>query len=336
VLLCTGLILAQGPLKLEWDAPAGCPSAEAVLAAVSRRVEREPIGDATFVARARVERTEINGTPRYRVHLRTRRGESTGERSIDAATCEGVAEATAVVLSLALMTADEMSSQASAATAEASAASSSSVAPPGAVVIDAPAASPPPGSTRVPSTRVRSPAEAARRERGSSALAVGLAVAGDAATLPSAAAGGSLSLAWQAGALRLELEGRRWLAQSRDLEAFDAGARFSMSSIGARGCWRLLADGAFELASCAGADVHLVSAPGRGVEPDYDATAEWTAFAAGGQARVFLAPWLAWRVRLEACLPLSRPIFVLEGGGRLHQPAALGGAAVFGVELLFF
>jgi hypothetical protein len=318
-------------------------------------------------AEAEVRTVVVDGAQRYRVELRTRRGEERGERSIDAVTCSGVAEATALVLSLALAAppAAPESDDGAGATLEDAAPRAAgpegdepeagtretvraSGAPAAAFEVPAsaapatadrrmpPSAAPSSAATeRAPARGAATPRRAVEPAASSHALALGVSLAGDIATLPSAAAGGGISLAWHGGRARLELEARR-MAQSRTVDAFAAGARFSMTSIGARGCWAAHADETLELGPCGGADVHMVSAPGLGVEPDYSATAEWTALAAGVQGRVFLASWLALRARLEASIPLSRPIFVLEGGGRLHQPAALGGSAALGAELLFF
>jgi hypothetical protein len=343
ILLWARFTSAQSPLSLRWTAPADCPAAEEVRRLVMISAGSEPVAGEPLDAEAEVRSLEIDGVRRYRVELSTRRGSERGERSIDAATCRGVAEATALVLSLALTATPSPSDDGA---AQPSQGGGVPISPPASQAL-APAAAETSPARVAPSrsapARARAAAPVTTPARAAAAptsdshdLALGVSLAGDTATLPSAAAGGALSLAWYTGPLRLELEARRWLSQSRTDDAFAAGARFSMTSIGARGCWAAAAGESFDLGPCGGADVHMISAPGYGVEPDYDASAEWTALAAGAQGRLFVASWLALRARLEAAIPLSRPIFVLEGGGPLHQPAALGGAAGIGAELLFF
>jgi hypothetical protein len=169
-------------------------------------------------------------------------------------------------------------------------------------------------------------------------VAFGMAAAGDSATLPSPALGASFTLGWRRGRAGIELDVRTWAAQTHTLDFWAAGARFTRLSIGGRGCWSAWRSGAggVDLAACAGADVERVNAPGRGVDPSYEASAEWVAVAAGGLARFVLAPWLALRTRLEGSAPLSRPDFVIQGAGSLHRPAFLSAAGSFGVELSFF
>jgi hypothetical protein len=296
-------------LRLTWSAPAGCPSSEDVRAASLRGTRGAKEKDASRAANvsevleadAQVEQKQANG---WLVRLRTRRGATTGEREIEATTCSGVADATALVLALALV--------------------------PGSLAPAEEASAPPPPPP--PEKDVARP-----RPSGDSshAVALGASVAGDASTMPAAAVGGSLSLAWTPGRFRLEADGRRWGSQSRTITASDAGARFSMTSIGARGCWAALRTTSFDLSPCAGADVHLVSAPGYGADANYTATARWATVAGGALARVPLASWLALRARVEAFVPLSRPTFVVEGEGPVHRPPTLGAAASFGAEVLF-
>lgn len=295
---------ADEPLRLTWSAPAGCPSADEVRAATMRETGARQANDGEILeAEAQVEPTEESNAASWRVRLRTRRGTATGEREIEAATCSGVADATAVVLALALV-------------------------PP--VSAEEEPAAPPPA----PVDRDRPPAPNASREP--HAFAVGASIAGDVSTLPTATAGGSLTLAWAPlQRVRVELDARRWASQSQTLSTSDSGARFSMTSVGGRGCWVALRSGPLDIAPCAGADVHLVAASGYGADANFAATAEWTAVTGGGLGRFALASWLALRARAEAFAPLTRPTFVVQNEGPVHRPPVVGAAASFGVEVLF-
>ncbi|MBX3222487.1 MAG: hypothetical protein KF795_18360 [Labilithrix sp.] len=295
-------------LRLTWTAPTGCPSGADVRAATLRVAEtRDGVSD-VLEAQARVERRDDGEG--WRVRLRTRRGATIGEREIEAATCSGLADATAVVLALAL-------------------------APPG----DAEEAR----SPEAPAPRAKAPSVTDRGSREAAAggrtpqhvVALGASVAGDASTLRTTALGGSLTLAWTPGRVRVEVDARRWAAQSASVPASAAGARFEMTSLGGRGCWRALATTGFDLAPCAGADVQLVTASGYGADANFTAKAGWAAFAGGALARLPLASWIALRARLEAFVPLSRPTFVVENDGLVHRPPTLGAAASLGAEALF-
>lgn len=292
-------------LRLAWTAPPGCPSSAEVRAATLRGVEARDASGGVLEAEARVERRE-DGVG-WRVRLRTRQGASTGERAIEAATCGALADATAVILALAL-------------------------APPGAGAMSA-------SPTLAPEAPASEPERARRgtgaRSAGERLLALGASAAGDASTLPAATLGGSLTLAWTPGRFRVELDARRWASRSASVPSSIAGARFSMTSVGGRGCWTALTSGLVDVAPCAGADAHLVTASGYGADANFAAGAEWAAIAGGALARLSLTSWLALRARAEAFVPLARPTFVVENDGLVHRPPTLGAAASLGAELLF-
>jgi hypothetical protein len=115
----------------------------------------------------------------------------------------------------------------------------------------------------------------------------------------------------------------------------ETGARFSLTSVGLRGCFAALRRGSVELAPCVGSDVQLVSATGFGADTNYSATAQWLTATGGALTRFELTSWLALRGRAEAFVPLSRPTFIVEGEGAVHRPPTLGAAASVGAELRF-
>ena len=160
-------------------------------------------------------------------------------------------------------------------------------------------------------------------------------MAGDFSTLPSTAVGGSVTLAVMAGRLRVEVDGRRWAAQSGTVASSDAGARFTMTSAGARAAFVAVRTRGFDLAPSVGADVHFVTGTGFGADANYEASGAWTAVAGGLLGRAFVTEWLALRVRAETFVPLSRPTFLVENEGAVHRPPTLGVAGSFGAEVLF-
>jgi hypothetical protein len=297
---------AEDGLRLTWTAPSGCPSAETVRAAALRGVDVRAAKGDVLEADAHVAHGSSTSSDTWKVQLHTRRGTSRGEREIEASTCDGLAEATAVVLGLALVAPDN----------------------------DAigPDPVPPPAPDR------DTPAKEQRRTEGhgaAHALAFGASVAGDRGMLPAAAIGGALTLAWTPGRLRIEAEARRWGSQNGSVAEYGSGARFSVTSLGGRACWAALKTGRFELSPCTGADAHLVSAPGFGADTNYSRSAAWTALGGGGLGRISLTSWLAVRARAEAVIPLSRPTFIVENEGSVHRPSIVGAAGSVGLEALF-
>lgn len=309
-------------LRLTWTAPPECPSSATVRAAILRDAQPRRAPSEPLDADARVEQKA--STDGWRVRLRTRQGAQAGEREIEAATCGALADATAVILALAL-------APPGADAASASAAPGDAPAPPASAT---PGSAPPEDEGAAPAARRdrRGTSNGSARER---QVALGVSAAGDASSLPAPTLGGSLTLAWTPGRFRVELDARRWISQAGSVPSSNAGARFSMTSIGGRGCWTALKAGLVDLAPCAGADGHIVAASGYGADANFAAGAEWTTVAGGALARLSLTTWLALRARGEAIVPLARPTFVVENDGPVHRPPTLGAAASLGAELLF-
>jgi hypothetical protein len=88
------------PVRLQWIAPAGCPTNAEVVASVERILGGSAGGTRQAVtARAVVSKL---GSSRWRVRLTTQVGASTGERTVDADSCRAVADAAALILALAV------------------------------------------------------------------------------------------------------------------------------------------------------------------------------------------------------------------------------------------
>jgi len=88
-------------LTVEWSAPAGCPDGARVRAEIERLLRR-PLAEASLDplhVRASVAR-DRKGL--WHMHLETRSRAGSGERSLEGATCEGVARATALIIALAI------------------------------------------------------------------------------------------------------------------------------------------------------------------------------------------------------------------------------------------
>jgi len=298
-------------LRLSWRAPAGCPSGARVRDAALKNTGRA--GVEPLEADVQVEHAE-----RWKVTIRsTRNGIAADERTVEGASCEAVADAAAVILGVAMIPPEKNAAESSARqSAEAR---------------DEPSANP---STADARSRAAAEMAAATPSRRAHGFAANVGGATDGTTLPSAALGGRVGLAWTPGRTRLELTGSLFSAQSKTTASTQAGGRFTLFVAAARGCWALL-QGAFELSPCAGIDLQSVSAKGFGASQNYDASGAWVSAAGGALVRVPLTSWLAVRADADALVPLSRPTFVVEGDGAVHRPSSIGARAGIGAELLF-
>jgi hypothetical protein len=296
-------------LRLSWDAPSECPSAESVRSAAVRNA---PAAAIPLEADAVVSHRD-----RWTVTLKTRRPEASGERVLEAASCTALADATALILALALV-------------------------PPGEEELRAPAGKPEPQTPTTsapPVTEDRPPPSPAspsssNAKPGPPALAIGGFAATDATTLPGVGLGGGGLVAWTPGALRIEALVSTFAGQSQTVDQSTAGARFSMTSLAAGACYTVLKS-VIELAPCGGGSMHWVTAEGFGATANYDASARWAAIDAGLLARAPLTSWLALRARADGLVPLGRPSFEVENEGVVHKPPPFGIRAALGVELNF-
>ena len=311
--LTAGPLASAAELRFSWTAPADCPSSEAVASRVARP-EKATAKDEPLEAEGTVERKD----ERFRLTLRTKRGDARGERTLEAATCEGLADATAVVLAVAIAPADD----------------SPDATTPTVVKTEAPKATIDPTATR-DADRAAPPA-ASRDVLREHELAVGAALTTDTGSMPATAAGGSLSVAWTPGRFRLEGLGALYGAQTRTTETGNAGADLQLLVFGGRACWAALVQ-PVEVGPCVGGAASLLSATGFGAkEENFDTGARWATATAGAQIRFPIASWAALRGGVDALAAITRPRFVVEGDGAVHQPTALGLRAHLGGELLFF
>lgn len=300
---------ARADLHISWRAPQGCPSEGNVREATLRTsgAGSEDRGD-----RIEAEITVDRLDDRWTATIHTKRaGVSAEERKLEATSCQGLADATAVIVAMTLVSpATFLSFRANPARDTVSAEPASPV------------------STPVPSV-TRSPAPSSRM------AAAGVAIVGGVGALPSTAAGGRVHLGWTPGRGRIELAGTYFGAQSKTTGTSGAGASLGLMTVGARGCWAV-ARTAVEVSPCAGADLQIVRASGFGAETNYDRGAAWITAGAGGLVRVPISPGFSLRADAEAAAPLSRPRFVVDGDGAIHKPAVLGARAAIGAEFLFF
>jgi hypothetical protein len=302
------------PVSLAWNAPAGCPSRDAVLADVNAILG----GPTSHHAAARADVAQI-APQHWSVHVATDVDGAQGERTLEADSCESLAKATALILA---WTVDPIKARAAALAAQ--------PAPPPRQSPERPAAAPAPSSSSIPLAAV-----------------VAVSGMGDVGTLPSVGGGVELTLGALVGPLRFEMFGDYWGAQdsahasAQNGDVFWASMHLLEGALRACFRWRLVER--FEMDPCAAAALVHVTSEGHsnaGTFVSATNTGDWTTLRGDllGAWRV-LGP-LALRATVGIEAPLARPKIVVtipQTGSDvpLHQANAVGGTATLGVEAHF-
>jgi hypothetical protein len=290
---------ADQPLVLSWVAPSGCPSQ----ATVTSEVKRILGGMSSHRATAHADVVQL-GPQRWSVHLVTNVDGASGERSLEANSCEALASATALILAL---TVDPTRAMA------------------------APPPSPPPKPLPQPAAPVQTPSQNPVR------FLVATSAAGESGTLPSASLGGEIALGILFGPVRAELSAADWFAQ--DATAVSGqGTRIHLLDGALRGCFRGRFGDSFELDPCAGAALVFASSEGFGEDTKFERSSNWAGLDTDLFSSWRFAGPLALRASVGLGIPLARPSFVLldpQGQTFLHRASAIAGRASFGLEVRF-
>jgi hypothetical protein len=307
VLVATSVARGQSPtFTVTWDAPAGdCPDEAYLRSAVDQLLGGEDPAGARVEARAHVERA-AEGV--WRVRLTTAREGAAGERVVESTSCRSLADATALIVALAIDPRRVAQNQAAPTPA------------PAATPAPTPAPPPPlaPAPTHTPSR-----------------FAAFTAISGDLGTLPQPAYGFLLGGALLAARARIEAYGSYW--PSRHAHATStpsAGGDVLLATGGARGCWIPLG-GALSVAACPGLELGVLHGQGTSVRIRRSADGVWVAATALARLTWHLAA--SWGLFLDASLavPLVRDQFELDDIGTIHRAAPAEGRAAFGPELRF-
>jgi len=306
--------------ELSWDAPASCPDR----ATVETRVEKLVGGaKSDVVAEARVTTTKDG----YHLTLVTTRGGVRGERALDDASCDALAESAALIVAMAIdpaaaLAADETPPQPT---------------PTPLLAAPTPNELPPPSSEIVVAPPVDEPVEPAPTRRKPALVPRFLAsVGGDvvANVFPGAALGASASVGVLLDRVRLDVGGRYSPSRDYALSApAGASGEFELLVGTARGAW-LWTVGAWELAPTLGLEAGRARGRGRGVSTSLEGRALWLAASVGALATLHAGSFgLTGELALLA--PLTRPSFVIEGAGTVHTPAAVALRAGISAEFRF-
>ncbi|MGF1468460.1 MAG: hypothetical protein ACFCGT_20235 [Sandaracinaceae bacterium] len=334
---------AQERLRWTWEAPAACPGEADVRARIVRLLGGAIPPGPALAARAEVAAREGG----FAVTLRTEAGGGEGERTLVAAGCQDLAEATALIVALmvdptltpaveerdptpggpgagGLLAApgSEVSSTVTSASHEAAAARGASEAERSA------------GAGGAQGAAEGGPEGEAER----SALTLGVAGVLDVGTLPGPSPGVRLegTLRWPRASARVRAEA--FLAQSvRPGEPEAARASVAAASATALGCGHPLV-GRVELALCGAVAAGALFARSRGVSAPGSSAAFWLAAGAGAVLRWWPWPRFGLGVDADALASLVRPRFVVDGipgDGQVFRPSPVSGRFAAALELRF-
>lgn len=284
---------SERAFALTWNAPDECPDATTVEQYVD-----DVLGDAKFAPLAVHASGIVSRTAdaRYAVAVDLDTGATRpSRRSLDAANCEAVSRAAALLIALAVR---------------------ARAAPP------SPAPRPPPPTpepTHMP------------RARGF----LGLLTLADFGTVPAATLGVGATGGIRWPRLQLESSIAYFAPRSTNAaRRSDVGARFELGTAGARVCAPLTVS-ALWLAPCLGAGVDWVRAQGFGARLIRQPSTWGLIARAGLLGGWDISSIISARVEVEGVLPLARPQFEVDGVGDVSRRSTVGVRTALGLQLQF-
>jgi hypothetical protein len=290
---------AERNVELSWSAPAACPSREDVGRAIDRIVgagssEREPVTARVVV--------EARASPAWHaeIELASASGGSS-TRSVDAESCQALADAVALMAAIAV-------DPSAAARSEAGA----------------------PAPATEPAAPLRGPLRDPLR-----AVAAGALLVMDGGLLPGVGLGPALAVAWQPSRLRLDATFTALLPRSATTVARPSeGADFFALEGLARGCVAVT-ERALDVLPCAGAGAAWISAHGFGSDSPSNGQATVGLVTVGALGTARIGDRFSLRIGGEGIMPLARPSFVIDPAGAVHRPPSVALQGSLGAELHF-
>ncbi len=302
---------AAGPaVGFEWDAPTGCPEAEAVRAQVEARIDR-PVDKgqrSNLEVIARVRKTDDG---RWDMRLWFITPEGTRHRDVTDESCELLAETAATLVALRVQ---EDEAERERASAIPPAAPASTQAKPLPVVRAAPAGRPQRGRSRRP---------LAFDLRAHGAVGFGL--------LPRIDAGPVIAINLDAGSLRVELVSAVLFAPPVAV-ARGGEARFVAASAALRAGW-IKSLSRVQVAITGGPELGAVTARGRGLASDGKGTTFWGAVTLGPAVTVRPVLRLGIWAAVDGFVAFARPRFRVDEIGLVHRSGPAGVRALVGVSV---
>jgi hypothetical protein len=327
---------AQPQTLLMWDAPAGCPQRDDVLAVVREITGEQVFASTSLHATGRI--TKVEG--KYRLHLEIEGESGTYARTLDARNCDDLLNASAVVLGLNLKAMagadDDIADSTSPSSQDASGAQGEKQTPQGENADAVPSTSTT-APKRAPSKRVTDAPRPRVSPSGPPTWWLGLPHLHVAVgALPSASFwwGGSIGKRW--GPWATWLAGRYHLPQPvRSDEASDVGARVARygGEFGLAHAWRMHD---FELAPAALVELEHLTVQGTGGDiVTAKASSNVIFVGANVTGRWWATDWLTVALAGGVDVPTSRPKFVVEELGEQAQFGGVVGRLSLGVEWNF-
>jgi hypothetical protein len=318
-------LFAQSPpipaLTLEWSAPPECPSSAEVLAEMERLLGGpQPLHSGEgWTARAVVTHEGA-----WSVSIQTSSPSGAHRRALHAQTCRGLADATALILALAIN--PERVAVAAPASAEES---SSPAAPPTLATATVATPSAGPTTSDLP----------ARKSRHTVQYFVGVPVSVSAGILPSVDYGVGFALSGRVDSILLEVSVHDWLRPVvATIPGSNAGGTFGLVS-GTLYICNAFSLGAFEIGPCAQVDVGRIEATGFGVTNSGAGSELWLAAGAGVLSVARLDASGTWTIplHLDVLVPLERPRdFVIQNAGVVFHPPPIAGRAAIELRYRFW
>jgi hypothetical protein len=317
----------EGTVGIAWTAPAECPTASDLEAAI-----RDLLGQPPHLADGRrlevKARAERKPDRRWSATIETRLGTAMGSRTVATESCRAAADATALIVAL-MIDPDAVAARAAAPASPPPAAADAAV--------HAPA---PPAPETASETAVSSPPPPSR-PRLAPRLSLGPTMAVDVGTLPQPgyAAGARIAVKLGRSALELGVLASSSASATISGTAPPAGGSFrflagSLAACPAAGLGRRL-----DLGACAELELTEVKGTGFGVTSSYQNDARWLALGGGGLLRLRLTRHVAIPFRVDALAPLARTTFFLNGvsqaQGRVYTPSRVVMRALLAVDVDF-
>jgi hypothetical protein len=304
---------ATPDLSLEWIAPAECPTSADVLSEMLRLFGgREPPRS----GERRAVRAVVSHDGPWSVSIETSTESGLYRRTLNAQTCRGLADATALILALSV---DPEAVKAAAPPADTSL-------PPQAPTTTT--SVPPPPS--VPVAHVPD-------SGGSLRYSVAIPVSVAAGILPAVDPGIGVALGARLGVVLVDLSVHDWLPVVAKVPGTNAGGTFGLVSGTLYACtaFRMAP---FEIGPCAQFDIGSIEATGSGVTTTSTGRALWLAAGPGALGVLTLGAGSHWAIplHLDLLVPLERRDFVIQHvSGVVFQPPPAAGRATIELEYRF-
>jgi hypothetical protein len=284
-------------LTLEWIAPPTCPPATELRTMVARQlggsIHLSP--EKTLDVRARVEHGAT-----WQVEIETGAEPQVRRRLLEADSCAGLADATALIVALMI--------------------------DPNAVD-----ARPPVPPRSVPDPPAQDPPVKPNR------LSVGLLGTASLGILPSFDAGVGGSLGLLRGDWSFELQGSYGLRRDQTVAASSTeSARGTFNYLGGSvGLCRNFGSRGVNLGPCTDVAFGIISAQGYGVTEGIAAKTPWLGVGLGGYFAIQASRHVSFPLHAGLLVPITRPDFVINNVGRVFHGPPIGAYASSGIELHF-